>query len=270
MAKWDDILQKLPVYSLPGMDDARVERDLPYRTVGGEAYLADIYRPPGADTAPLPAIIFVHGDGPPEFGLPKAWGQYRGWGRLAAASGLVGVTFNRRPPARLTALAEAASDVDTLLAWVQAEGATRGIDITRLCLWCCSAGVPYGMRAALSDAPGIRCVVAYYGMLDLRQLRADVAPQITDETLRAYSALASLEETNGHLPPTLIVKAARDTPAINDSIDRFVATAQSLNAPIESHTHETGQHAFDILDDDDRSRALIHCTLDFIREHLAS
>jgi acetyl esterase/lipase len=270
MAEWDDILQKLPVYSLPGMDDARVERDLPYRTVDDEAYLADIYRPPGADTTPLPAIIFVHGDGPLEFGPPKDWGQYRGWGRLAAASGLVGVTFNHRPSARLTALTEAGSDVDALLAWVQAEGAAHGINTTRLCLWCCSAGVPYGMRAALSDAPGIRCVVAYYGMLDLRHLRADVDPQIPDETLRAYSALARLEEANGHLPPTLIVKAARDTPAINDSIDRFLATAQSLNALIESHTHETSQHAFDILDDDDRSRDIIHRTLAFIREHLAS
>jgi acetyl esterase/lipase len=269
MADRDRITELLPVYRLPGMDEARVESDLAYRTVDGEPSLADLYHPAGA-TGPRPAVVFVHGDGPPELGPPKSWGQYRGWGRLAAASGLVGVTFNHRPSSRLTALAEAGSDVDALLDWVQAEGASHGIDPTRLCLWCCSAGVPYGLRAALGDAPGIRCVVAYYGFLDLRHLRADVAPQVSDDTLRAYSALARLEEVGNRLPPTLIVKAAHDTPAINDSIDRFIVAARDRNAPIETHTHETGHHAFDILDDDDRSRALIRRTLAFIREHVTS
>jgi acetyl esterase/lipase len=252
------------------MAEARVERDLIYRAVEGEPLLADIYRPAGTDTTPLPAIVFVHGDGPPEFGPAKEWGQYRGWGRLAAASGLVGVTFNHRPSAQRTTLTEAGSDVDALLAWVQTEGADHGINTARLGLWCCSAGVPYGMRAALGNAANIRCVVAYYGFLDLRQLRAETDSGVPDATLRAYSALARLEAMAGHLPPTLIIKAAHDHPAINESIDRFLAAAQTLGAPVEAHTHETGQHAFDILDDDDRSRALIHRTLDFFEERLAS
>ncbi len=268
MVEAHPILRKLPVYSLPGMDEARIERDLTYREVDGEPFLADLYHPAGTDTALRPVIIFVHGDGPPEFGPAKEWGQYRGWGRLAAASGLVGITFNHRPSSQRTTLTEAGSDVDALLAWVQAEGADHGIDTSRLGLWCCSAGVPYGLRAALNDTRGIRCVAAYYGFLDLRQLRAETDPGISDETLRAYSALARLESAGSQIPPPLIVKAALDHPAINESIDRLLAVAQMLGAPVEAHTHETGQHAFDILDDDDRSRALFRRTLDFFRGHL--
>jgi acetyl esterase/lipase len=79
--------ERMPVvYSLPNMDAVAISKDVPYRQLDGVMALADIYRPTNAH-APLPAVIFVHGDGPPEMGPAKEWGQYRGWGRLAAASG---------------------------------------------------------------------------------------------------------------------------------------------------------------------------------------
>lgn len=271
MADYDRLRARPVVYTLPAMDVARLRRDLAYKHLRDAPLLADIYRPAQLDAAiPLPAVVFVHGDGPREMGQPKEWGQYRGWGQLAAASGLAGITFNHRSSEHMTRLDEAGGDVDDLIAWVRANAAALRVDGERLGVWACSAGVPYGMRAALrDDATPIRCAVAYYGFLDLRHLRADLPTEIADTTLREFSALAHLEETPRRLPPTLVAKAALDNPRINESIDRFVAAAERLGAPVEAHTHESGQHGFDLRDDDERSRAIIGRTLAFLRQHLA-
>lgn len=39
-------------------------------------------------------------------------------------------------------------------------------------------------------------------------------------------------------------------------------------APLELLNHPKGRHAFDILDDDDRSREIIARTFDFLKTHL--
>jgi hypothetical protein len=54
----------------------------------------DLYDP--VATGPRPAVVFVHG-GPVPAGLPvspRDWPVYRGYGALAAAAGLVGVTVD--------------------------------------------------------------------------------------------------------------------------------------------------------------------------------
>ena len=86
------------VYQLPGMDDVEVEKDRPYKTIDGIELKFDLYRPPQSDpSSDLPVVIFVHGEGPPEvIEKSKDWGQYDGWGRLTALSGIVAVTFNHR------------------------------------------------------------------------------------------------------------------------------------------------------------------------------
>lgn len=66
-----------------------------------------------------------------------------------------------------------------------------------------------------------------------------------------------------------IAKAGLDRPGINDSIDAFVARAAELGAPVQLETHPEGRHAFDILDDDDRSREVIQASLVFMPAHLA-
>src|SRR3954447_1613230 len=75
--------ERLPVvYTLPDMDAVANRKDMPYRQLDGEDALADIYRPAGIETdSLLPAVIFVHGDGSPEMGPAKEWGQYQGWGK---------------------------------------------------------------------------------------------------------------------------------------------------------------------------------------------
>jgi hypothetical protein len=48
----------------------------------------------------------------------------------------------------------------------------------------------------------------------------------------------------------------------------FVQSALAANLPIEVMNHPDGQHAFDMLDADDRSREIIARTVTFVQTHL--
>ena len=114
-----------------------------------------MYRPRTAKT-PLPAVLFVHGR--TGAASPKDWGQYVGWGQLAAASGLAGVTFNHQ---------DDLNDITAAIRYVRANGSRLGIDGKRLCVASYSAGVHPTLLTALKKSAGrLRCAVAYYGWLD--------------------------------------------------------------------------------------------------------
>ena len=77
------------VFSVPGMNQVQRQRDLTYKSLPSGTLLMDIYHPPPPARQPLPAVVFVHGDGPADWLKDiKDWGQYVSWGRLVAASGL--------------------------------------------------------------------------------------------------------------------------------------------------------------------------------------
>jgi len=52
------------------------------------------------------------------------------------------------------------------------------------------------------------------------------------------------------------------------SLDRFVAKARRLRAPVELLVHAGGPHGFDVTKPDDRTRAIMRRTLAFLRLHL--
>jgi dienelactone hydrolase len=256
------------VFEVAGMDDVDVRADLTYKTRDGGDLRFDVYRPRSDDRA-TPAVIFVHGDGPPEvLADAKDWGQYTSWGRLVAASGLVGVTFNHRSTLGATALREAASDVDDLISHVRGRDDELGIDPERLCIWTCSAGGPIGMRAALGGHSYVRCAVCFYGMLDLRQLRDQIPETVADEVVQYFSPVCHLPFDRRDVPPMLIARAGLDRPVFNEAIDRFSSEAVQRGATVDLLTHPKGQHGFDVLDDDDRSKEIIARTLAFMRWHL--
>src|SRR5687767_7646343 len=80
------------VMTLPGMDKVQVTKDLRYSPNAPAHIAMDVYRPPGLKAGEKrPAVIFIHGGGPP--GAPmKEMGVYTSYGRLIAAQGLVAVT----------------------------------------------------------------------------------------------------------------------------------------------------------------------------------
>jgi acetyl esterase/lipase len=256
------------VYEVPGMDDVDVRADLVYKEVEGLDLRFDVYTARSAVRA-TPVVVFVHGDGPPEvLADAKDWGQYTSWGRLVAASGLAGVTFNHRSTLGATELEAAAGDVDDLISHVRAHGAELGLDPERLCIWTCSAGGPIGMRVALGGQAYVRCAVCFYGMLDLRHLRDQISDEVGDDVLEEFSPVRHLARDGREIPPLLVARAGRDRPVFNEAIDRFVSEAVQRGATVDLLTHPGGQHGFDVLDDDDRSREIIARTLAFMRRHL--
>ena len=54
----------------------------------------------------------------------------------------------------------------------------------------------------------------------------------------------------------------------NSAIDRFARQALEANAALELINHPEGRHAFDILDDDARSREIIARTVEFLKAQL--
>jgi acetyl esterase/lipase len=259
------------VYSIPGMDKVGVREDLVYRTLEDQELKLDVYYP--TDYRPgekLPAALLVHGEWPPQvIRHSKDLGVYITWGQLIAASGLIAVNFNHRATERLTRVRDAASDVANLIGYVRYNADDLDIDENRLCIWAFSAGMPLGMWAALRDAPSyVRCIVAYYGIMDLQPARDVLPGDIPEETLRDFSALYYLEKYGSKIAPTFIAKAALDSPRLNATIDRFVEEAQRQGASVELMTHPQGHHGFDVLDDNDRSREIIQRTLEFVREGL--
>jgi dienelactone hydrolase len=99
--------------------------------------------------------------------------------------------------------------------------------------------------------------------------RHRTAPEASSDDLAEFSPITHLERRGSAIAPLLIAKAGLDRPGINDSIDAFVRRADELGAPVQVETHPDGRHAFDILDDDDRSREIIEASIGFMRSHLA-
>lgn len=259
-----DVFARRAVLSVPSTDAVEAKTRT---TTTGRAL--DVYRPAGRQDERFPAVVLVPGDGPEELiANAKDWGQYVSWGQLISSRGLVAVTTNHRSTNRYTDLKGAAEDVDAAVDWVRTNGPDLGIDPERVGVWTCSAGGPIALRTPLRDRPGfIRAVVALYAVLDLRNPAAPASPGLPDEVVAEFSP-ASYLETGGRFPPMLVVRAGKDSQAINRTIETFVATAATSGVDIEYINHARGEHGFDLLNDTARSRAIIRRTLDFLREVL--
>lgn len=270
MAKDVERPQEQLAYVLSDMGHVRTRKDVTYKTVDELELKLDVYYPNDMTNALHPAVLFLHGDAAPErLKNAKEWTQYVQWGQLVAASGLIGITSNHRSTEKGIKFNEAAQDIDDLISFVREYAIDLTTDKDRLCLWTCSAGGPVTLRTVFRDAPlFVRCIVAYYCLLDLRHMRARFDASITDETLQEFSPLYHFHQNNGKIAPMLIARAGRDYPDFNVAADAFIAETLAKNAPIEVINHPTGQHAFDVRDNDKRSQEIIKRTLAFMLYHL--
>ena len=263
-----DITKMRIVYRVPGMDRVRVERNRVYREVAGSRLEMDVYSPPEATRgAPLPVVILIHGGPVPPGASAKNMGVFLSYGELLAASGLKAVTFSHRFYGA-GALADAAGDVAAAVAHVRSHAEELGVDPDRIALWAFSGGGPFLSAPLRERWPFVRAIVAYYAVLDLQVPPPGAASGITQETRREFSPLRHLAAAGEKTPPLFVARAGRDNPWLNVTIDRFVQEALARNASLELMTHPAGQHGFDVLDDDDRSREIIARTLDFLKRRL--
>ncbi len=255
-------------YTLPKMEQVKVKKDVVYKRAAAVELKADVYSPAGAKaSARLPAVIFIHGGLLPPNLLtkPKEWGVYVSYGQLAAASGFVGVTFNHRFYS-WNNLGEPQSDVSDLVAYVRGNAEKLGIDKDRITLWAFSGGGLFLSQSLREPQPFIRCLISYYAVLDLQDLRKKIPASIADETLNQFSPLHNLSVSKNKLPPMFVARAGLDVD-LNGGVDRFVQAAVAKNAAIDFSNHPTGQHGFDVLDDNERTREIIKRTLEFIKTH---
>ncbi len=260
-----DLFTRRIVYSVPGMDRVEVLRDRVYARPGGQELRMDVYVPAGLDAgARRPAVLFIHG-GPlppgadPSMPKPKDWGVFRSYGELAAASGMVGVTFNHRLHS-MQAFDDSAADVQEALAHVRANAAELHVDADRVAVWAFSGGGPL-LGFAFRDAPPwLRAVVSYYSLLDLPA--DDAGPP------DRHSPVRLLQASERPAPPIFVARAGKDSPAINASVQSFVTAALAKNATLELFTLPDGQHGFDIMDDHARSREALARTIAFLKARL--
>jgi acetyl esterase/lipase len=268
MPPFDQLIRMEIVYRVPGMADVIPRRDVPYAAPGGEALTMDVYQPPGAPAGSRwPAVLMIHGGPIPKLGA-KNMGVFTSYGRLLAASGFVAVTFNHRflGPERLL---DAASDVREAFAYVVEHAAELGVDPNRLAVWAFSGGGPFLSLALAGQLPPARALVSYYAALDLQEKPPGASSALTDENRRDFSPVHHVRALAGRIPPILVARGGLDYPFLNAGVDRFVAEALAENACLDLLNHPTGRHAFDILDDDERSREIIVRTLEFLRIRLA-
>lgn len=264
-----EFAHKRIVYSVPGMARVKAVKNLVYKRVQGEELKMDVYSPLATSRrVRRPAVIFVHGGRIPRNLLttPKEWGAYISFGQLVAASGFVGVTFNHRFYT-WDSLPDSQSDVMDLITHVRDNAESLGIDKDRIVVWAVSAGGIFLSQLLRDNPPYVRSIIAYYTQLDLQDQRKAAPASVTDETLRDHSPVYHLEKSGKNVPPIFIARAGLDSAALNGGIDRFVQLALAKNLTIDLVNHATGQHGFDIEDNNDRSRQIIMRTIEFIKAH---
>lgn len=209
----------------------------------------DLYLP-DAD-GPRPAVVFVHGGPVPAERLPtpRDWPVYSGYGALAAARGLVGVTVDHR----LHGLADypvAAADVVDAIGFARED---PRVDPDRVALWFFSGG---GLLLAdwLRDRPAwLRCLAASYPLLGVPPGAEVAAGYRPAEAVRSAGRL-----------PIVLTRVGRERPPIAATVDDFLTAAAGHAAGLRVIDVPNGQHGFDCLDHTEESRTAVTAALEAV------
>lgn len=151
---------------------------------------------------------------------------------------------------------------------MRTHSAEYGIDANHITLWALSAGGAL-LTAYLRDPrPYVTSLVGYYAVLDLWPFASDPKEEVSQELAGQFSAAAFLSGAKGKaIPPIFIGRAGLDDPKLNRGLDDFVAAAIGANLMINVANHPRGDHGFDLMNDDARSREIMQQTIEFIRAH---
>jgi len=255
---------------LPAPTGARTIRDITYRADDRGPLLLDAYLP--ADPAgPRPGVLLVNGDAPEAvIARAKDWGGFRSYGEHLAGRGIVGLPFNHHSTEAGTHTGDVAREVAAAIAYVRAHAVELEVDADRIGVWAFSAAGPFGIAPLLGERPAyLRALAGFYAIWDLAPLRNTDAPP-TEANIQQWSATSALGDSAAGLPAVFVARAGRDGLRIKSGTDQFLARALDLDLDVQLHNHPTGQHGFDIRDDDARSREIIRAALDFFTERLST
>lgn len=254
---------------LPAPAGARIIRDITYYTDERGPLLLDAYLPARSD-GPRPGVLLVNGDAPePVIAPAKDWSVYRSYGEHLAARGIVGLPFNHHSTEAGSRTADVAREIAAAIAYVRSNAQDLDVDADRIGVWAFSAAGPFAVAPLLRERPAyLRALAGFYTIWDLAPFRG-VDPPTSEASIKEWSATAALGESAAGLPPVFVARAGRDGPRIVSGTDLFIARALELGVDLQLHNHPTGQHGFDIRDDDARSREIIRAALDFFVERFA-
>lgn len=215
-----DLAKTRVVVRFTAMDRVSVQENVVFKSVDGTDLAMDLYTTPGG--GPRPAIVLVSGGT-----NVRSWGLYKDYGRIVGASDLVAIIPDKRYQGQ-QGIEQGAQDTLDLLTHLRTNAAKYNIDADRICLWTFSAGGSL-LQLGIDPKNKISCLVGYYGL-------GQAGPHIA---LRQHAAA---------MPPTLIVRAGRDNPGLNNAIDTFTSLALGLNAPVAVMNYPAGVHAFEVED----------------------
>lgn len=228
------ITERPLVYQQPGMDKVHIRKNVVYKTANDTALAMDIYYPPGFDNkTKRPVVIFNNGVGSLDL---LNWRAYTDWARLCAVNGLIAVNYQSRQ-------GRAFIDSEDLITYVRNNAGALNIDADRIGLWTCSANTGVGLPIMMQpDRTYIKCGVVYYGSAQLQTMRTDL--------------------------PILYVRSGLDGTQINTGIEYTIRHMTEVECDLTFVHYAEAQHAFDILDDTERSRQVIRQTLEFFTYNL--
>jgi len=180
--------------------------------------------------------------------------------QLTAVSGMAAIAYTNREPV---------ADLHALLEHVHTHAAVLRVDASRLGILAVSGNVPTALTTIVRtvDQPPACAAFGCGCLLDL-----DGATDVAEASRQFGFSNPCAGLTVGdfrHDVPLFISRAGRDQfPAMNASIDRFVAKALVENLPITLVNHAEGPHGFELFDDSRTSRDIVRQTLRFLRQHL--
>lgn len=262
-----EMVKLRPVLTIPGMEELEVRRGLTYTRSGGRDYKLDLYLSDDASRQAVPVIVVVHGLLPPaQAPFVRDWPVFSGQARWIAAQDYAVAVPELGSPATgpgreqwFAGVPDLRKRLEAALAFLRREAATHGLDMDKVCLLVLSGGGLWGLAPALKKQPaaGLRCVAAWYPLLDAPALPPGTRPA---DALRAADAKK--------LPPLLLVRAGRDAPDLNAALDAFAKDARERGAPLTLEELPEAHHAFDVVDDVERSREAMRRTVLFFEQHL--
>lgn len=219
----------------------------------------DIYYPKSMKSR-VPVVIFVTGY--PDFGFEQMTGmklkdvqQYISWAQLFATSGIAAITYSNVNPEK---------DIFTLLEFLKDNAAALGIDPNKVSIWSCSGNVPNAL-SVLTEKTQVECAAFLYGYtID------EGGAQAVDDASKSFGFVNPVNVgLLANLPPILVVRAGKDEmPGLNDSIDSFVSQCLKHNKPLSLLNLPNSNHAFDVVDNQVRTKQAINSILGFFKDHL--
>jgi dienelactone hydrolase len=258
-----------PVYEVPGQAEVEVTKNLVYKEEDGQRRTLDLYVPPAAQHGALPLVVLVHGSTHPAIlrhikDLPLFEGQAR-W---LAATGLIVAVPSLGSPARgptpaewYAGVADVRANLLEALTFLREQAGAHRIDRGRICLMTVSAGGTYGVSPALDAPPSwLKCIVGYYPQLE--------APEVP--LARELAPLALVKTTRAKVPPLFFVRAGRDYPWLNRSLDSFMREAKRRKLPVTVRELPLAHHSFELVDDAEDSRTAMRESVKFLHAQLAA